>query len=307
MGSAEAAAIANLQEITGASEDMCRAALRAAFHNPARAAEYILEGNIPASAFAHSSAPPVPSASPGSATPATAPATASPSAGGAPGRPAHPLDVVRSHPQWNSVRSAVQRNPALITNAIGILTRDIPGLTDLIRDNREVFLAMLNEPVDAGASAGASTSGPAGGMTSVAIGPRELQLAVEPHSIGFMIGTLTAEQLATVASHIGLPAETLRAIGAELSRVPQGAVAGGGGGGMGGGMGGGGADPPGTIRLTREEAEAVRRLMGLGFSQQAALQAYMAFDKNEQLAANFLFEQGGDGGFGGDDDDDAAM
>ena len=50
--------------------------------------------------------------------------------------------------------------------------------------------------------------------------------------------------------------------------------------------------PPGqTIRLTKEESDAVKRLQELGFSQEDAVQAYFACDKNEEMAANFLFEQ----------------
>ena len=46
------------------------------------------------------------------------------------------------------------------------------------------------------------------------------------------------------------------------------------------------------IRLSPEEAAAVKRLKDLGnFTQNEVLQAYFACDKNEELAANFLFEQ----------------
>ncbi|WVO17521.1 UV excision repair protein Rad23 [Cryptococcus depauperatus] len=44
------------------------------------------------------------------------------------------------------------------------------------------------------------------------------------------------------------------------------------------------------INLTQEEAAAVERLEALGFDRQMVLQAYMLCDKNEELAANFLFE-----------------
>ena len=61
-------------------------------------------------------------------------------------------------------------------------------------------------------------------------------------------------------------------------------------------MQGDGAPGPGVvqIQLSEEEAAAVARLEQLGFSRQACLQAFIACEKQEELAANYLLNNMGD-------------
>lgn len=63
----------------------------------------------------------------------------------------------------------------------------------------------------------------------------------------------------------------------------------GGAGGMPRGPGGGARPPPGSIMVSPEEMQAIDRLVELGFSKSKAAEAYFACDKNEEMAANFLF------------------
>jgi len=45
-----------------------------------------------------------------------------------------------------------------------------------------------------------------------------------------------------------------------------------------------------AIPVTEEERDAIERLTRLGFHRDECIQAYFACDKNEELAANLLFD-----------------
>jgi len=57
---------------------------------------------------------------------------------------------------------------------------------------------------------------------------------------------------------------------------------------------GAGGQHPGYVQVTPEEKAAIERLEGLGFDRQKVIEAFFACDKNEALAANYLFDHAND-------------
>merc|ERR1712154_78875 len=66
----------------------------------------------------------------------------------------------------------------------------------------------------------------------------------------------------------------------------------------GGGGGGGQGQRGGVIQVTQQEKAAIDRLKAMGFSEHAAVEAYMVCGKNEDMAANYLFDNPEIGGMG---------
>lgn len=48
------------------------------------------------------------------------------------------------------------------------------------------------------------------------------------------------------------------------------------------------------VNVTPEEKQSIENLVGLGFTMNRAVTAFFTCEKNEELAANFLFEQQAD-------------
>ncbi|CAK4679587.1 unnamed protein product [Aphanomyces euteiches] len=259
----------------GFPEEQVRVALQAAFNNPDRAVEYLMNG-IPEQP---------------AAPPASAPAAAS----GGLGAP-NSLEALRSHPQFDALRRLIQSNPAALPTVLQQIGSQSPELLRLIHANQEEFVRMLNEPIaeSAAPAAGASPFGDAdaGGMPS----PQQLQQ---------LMASLSPQQQAAMAAQMGMTPDQLQQLSQMLAQMPPEAMAQM----MQNMQAGGGVGAPTRIHLTEEEAAAVGRLCDMGFDRNEVIQAYLACDKNEALAANFLMDSmSGDyedsGAYGGGDSND---
>jgi UV excision repair protein RAD23 len=162
-------------------------ALRAAFFNAERAVEYLIMG-IPAhlQQAANAAAPQSPKA--GSIGAALGVGNASAADVGDIGDVGDevfddedaqmdegdgPLDFLRTNPEFNAMKLAVQQNPQVLGRIMEVLYQTNPQLVQLISQNQEEFSRLLEEPVDqeslarsqlaqrmgAGAGAGAGAGG----------------------------------------------------------------------------------------------------------------------------------------------------
>ncbi|KAG9813905.1 UV excision repair protein Rad23, partial [Aureobasidium melanogenum] len=235
LGDERAAAISNMEAMGFPRADIDRA-MRAAFFNPDRAVEYLLNG-IPESAQREQEQQQQNQAAPRqNQAPATAPAAQSTGAedeglnlfeaaaqaaqGGNRGstraaQPAQgaeaglgaggdPLEFLRNNPQFQQLRQLVQAQPQMLEPILQQVAAGNPQIAQLIGQNPDAFMSLLAEDVD------------------------------------------------------------------DDAALPAGAQA---------------------ISVTEEEREAIERLCRLGFERDLVIQAYFACDKNEELAANFLFDQ----------------
>ncbi|KAJ9603424.1 UV excision repair protein rad23 [Cladophialophora chaetospira] len=227
-------------------------ALRAAFFNPDRAIEYLLSG-IPENIQAEQR----------QATPAA----------GAQGTPASPPPAQPAQP--------AQPAPAAVAQPAGDEPINLFEAAAQAGQNRGGAGGGARRGGGAAAAAGLTTEGGAPNIEFLRNSPHFQQLRQfvqqQPAMLEPILQQL-AEGNPELAQMIGsnqdqflqLLAEDAQGEGGEGGPLPPGATA---------------------IQVTEEERDAIERLCRLGFSRDQVIQAYFACDKNEELAANFLFEQ----------------
>jgi len=238
IGAQRAEAVANLESM-GFEKSQIDVAMRAAFYNPDRAVEYLLNG-IPENLQQEER-------------------QAAPSApiGGAPTESAGQGDEGEGDEPINLFEAAAQAGTGTRGSARGGASNPLTGA--------------------AGAGAGAGAQG-LGNLDWLRNNPQFQQLRQvvqqQPQMLEPILQSVGAgnPQLAQlIGQH---PDQFLQLLGEEGDDMDA-------------------PLPPGAqaISVTEEEREAIERLCRLGFDRDQAIQAYFACDKNEELAANFLFEQ----------------
>ena len=245
-------AIEELQAM-GFPRDQCVAALRAAFNNPDRAVEYLLNG--------------IPEAMMASAPAANAAAAAAP-APAAPGADAAAANAVRT------AEGATASAPGVGAGGVPPAAADGSAPLNLFPQGIPANLA-------AAGAGGAEEEAQEGEVNTLAFlrdNPQfqALRAMVQgnPSILQPMLGELQRQNPQLYHLINSNQEEFLQLLNEASDFEAQ-------------GMGEGEME---QIELSKEENEACERLMALGFTMEQCVEAYIACDKNEEMAANYLFE-----------------
>ncbi|BDA44782.1 Ubiquitin receptor RAD23b [Coccomyxa sp. Obi] len=250
MGSALESTIAGIVEMGFERKEVVRA-MRAAFNNPDRAVEYLMTG-IPNNVEVPTPAPPA------GATPTTvpvsggtaAPTSAAPASGGAP----------TSGPNAQPLDMFA---PQAAAGAGG--TGGAGGPLDFLRSNPQ-FIA-LRQIVQS---------------NPMILQPMLQELGKQNPELLTLINANQQEFLRIINEPV--PPEQIQEVSQQIAQFQAA--------GMGAAGQGGGDLPPGAVavHLTEEEQAAIQRLETLGFDRNRCIEAFLLCERDETLAANFLFD-----------------
>eukprot|EP00696_Hemimastix_kukwesjijk_P003646 gnl/Hemi2/14456_TR4903_c0_g1_i1.p3 gnl/Hemi2/14456_TR4903_c0_g1~~gnl/Hemi2/14456_TR4903_c0_g1_i1.p3 ORF type:complete len:165 (+),score=86.32 gnl/Hemi2/14456_TR4903_c0_g1_i1:538-1032(+) len=146
----------------------------------------------------------------------------------------------------------VQQQPDLLSTILPQLQRQNPALAAVISQNPQDFSRLLH------------------------LGTLE-RLQNEPSQLRDFITRLQTEDPALVALINANPAALVRLLQSPAAASGDRPI---------------GNSRPHSIAVSAQELSAIERLSLLGFSREMVLQAFIACERNEELAANYLLEHG---------------
>ncbi|XP_016967442.1 UV excision repair protein RAD23 homolog B [Drosophila biarmipes] len=235
----------------GYPREQVERAMAASYNNPERAVEYLING-IPAEEEA------IYNVVDESTNPRVI--TSGPQASSVDRPPesnSDPFEFLRSQPQFLQMRSLIYQNPHLLHAVLQQIGQTNPALLQLISENQDAFLNMLNQPIESESETNESEARGSNARTQSNSAEIESLFSSE------LEGAVAAQRTAAGGSVI----QRDNAHNIEDLEQPSGVS---------------------TIRLNRQDQDAIERLKALGFPEALVLQAYFACEKDEELAANFL-------------------
>ncbi|BFZ00038.1 hypothetical protein BsWGS_03077 [Bradybaena similaris] len=99
-----------------------------------------------------------------------------------------PLAFLRSQPQFQRMRQAIQENPTLLPPLLQQIGQNNPPLLQMISQNQERFVQMLNDPEEVSESErglGAGGTRPSGSEEYISVTPEEKQAIERLKALGF--------------------------------------------------------------------------------------------------------------------------
>lgn len=228
--------------------------MRAAFNNPDRAVEYLMSG-IPPNLQQQASGAPAPAHPVAPAHAAPTPATA-PAAGGA------PLGFQQMRAPATGPLAALQNHPRFhqLRNVIQQSPQSLNQVLSFIAQSDAGLIPLIAEHQEEFVRLMQEAPAGAGGLDPVAAMIAGFQAAQGQPGGGFAPGAAPAAAPAAPAA------------AAHAAAVPAAPAA---------------AAMP---QLSAADEQAIERLQALGFDRMTVIQAYLACERNEEHAANYLFD-----------------
>ncbi|CDZ98246.1 Nucleotide excision repair factor NEF2, RAD23 component [Phaffia rhodozyma] len=267
-GDALQSAIANMKEM-GFEEALIMRALKASFNNPDRAVEYLMNG-IPEESEQPTSVASIAPSAPAAAVPASAGAVtddSAPTSAPAPSSGGEPENLFAAaaaamQQQPGGARSGASAAPQGAQGA-GAGQLDLSALAQtpmmqqlrqMVRENPALIQPMIQQLVQ---------SNPALGQ----------QIAANPEIIMQLFAGEDGGEFGEDDGEWEGGDELMAALGGERGE---------------------GGDHQNVVQVTEQERDAIERLESMGFPRNKVLEAFLLCDRDEEMAANYLFDTAGD-------------